>query len=773
MLQKWRGWQIVLALAGIAVLVLLIAWPLRTLSTDDPYITYRYARNLATGRGLVYNVGERVLSTTAPFYAVILATGNAWLGIDIPAFSNALGALSFWAAASAIFLLGQCHGHPWAGFVAALVCASSPLLWLTLGFETGVYVALVCWAFWAFSVERRLFCALLLALATLVRNDAIVAAVLIGFAWWIEHRRTPWPWRYVVRCAALYAGMVGAWATWLTLQFGSPIPVTLMAKSIQARFGLTGFYSNTTFLEGLTILWRAWIGQTWIYWLALPALVLGTLALRRARWAWGLAGWSTLAIGAYVILGVAPYPWYYAPLAPLLALLLGIGVECFLTWSRAWGRAWGRAFFTIAMALPLLVAQFISVSQMAAAIHGPVPPPAEIEAKVLPEAKTSIYRRVGEWLASNTPAEATVGVTEVGVMGYYAERPMLDFLGLLQPEVAQALARGDILWSVPAYAPDYLALTAVNPLYTYPILKDRWFQQTYRPEMTFRDARFWGSPITVYRRVGDAPPLESYEVNLPVMDDVTLVSWAADRVILDPGTSLRTRLTWRTTDPDILDGAQVSVYLVDAAWHEIGQRAWLYETSAWSKDDEVDVYHPLLVAEHVPAGRYGLRVRIEDTGGAEVFEGEVGWLKSPPAVTVPPDATPLDVDAGFARLAGYTLSPEPPLQPGQPLTLTLYWAVQAPADRDWSIFVHLLDEAGERIAQGDGQPFNARYPSTAWGAGEIIPDKHALSLPNPLPDGPYQMLVGMYDLANGERLALFDADGHPLPDRAASLEISQ
>jgi hypothetical protein len=46
-----------------------------------------------------------------------------------------------------------------------------------------------------------------------------------------------------------------------------------------------------------------------------------------------------------------------------------------------------------------------------------------------------------------------------------------------------------------------------------------------------------------------------------------------------------------------------------------------------------------------------------------------------------------------------------------------------------------------------------------------------LSLPDPLPAGPYQLLVGLYDLNNGERLALFDAGGQPLPERAVQLEI--
>jgi hypothetical protein len=175
------------------------------------------------------------------------------------------------------------------------------------------------------------------------------------------------------------------------------------------------------------------------------------------------------------------------------------------------------------------------------------------------------------------------------------------------------------------------------------------------------------------------------------------------------------------------------------------------------------------VADEVPAGRYGLRLRVEDAEGDERFEGEVGWLKLPPTVVMGPAATPLNVQADFARLAGYTLSPT--VHAGQALTLTFYWEAQTAADRDWTVFVHLLEGTGKLVAQADGQPFGGRYPTTVWGTGELISDAHALSLPDPLAAGPYQLLVGLYDLNSGERLALFDADGQPLPERAVRLEI--
>ena len=790
-------WRNLLIALGLALLVTLIARSLWDLATDDPYITYRYARNFALGHGFIYNRGDRVLSTTAPLYALMLAIG-ARLGADVPTLSNALGALAFWAAAESLFLLGQRHRASWSGLIAAILCASSPLLWLTLGFETGLYIALVCWAYWAFDAQHMTLAAVLLAWATIMRNDAIVAAGVLVLAWLFQRyglgtrlftrlsqgRSAPLEsgskssdlqamaspeilWRWFL----LYIVIIGTWAIWLTVQFDSPVPVTLRAKSLQARFGVSGFYPRTSFLHGLTILWRAWGAQSRLHWIALPLALWGAIVLRHSRWAWRTVIWGGLVMMAYVALRVAPYPWYYAPLAPVLALLVGLGVQDI-------GRRVGRirrgagVVAVLVLVLPLLGAQLYSLSRAADAIRGPVPSPDEIASKVLPEAKTAIYRRAGEWLASNTPSDALVGMMEVGVMGYYANRWIVDLLGLLQPEVAHALARGDILWAIPTYVPDYLALTAINPLFTYPILEDPWFQRAYEPVMRFEDERFWGSPLTIYRRTMDVPPMHGQDVSRSVTEGTILEGWAADGPQLWPAMPLRVRLTWRVSTSSALDGAQVSIDLLDPLWDVAGQRVLRYDTSRWPLGTEVEMCHLLVVADQVPTGRYSLRLRVENKDGSEQFEGEVGWLKSAPTGTIPVEATPLHIQAQFAELVAYTLSPAA-IRAGQPLTLTLYWDAQAAADRDWTVFVHFLDGAGQRVAQHDGQPLEGRYPTSIWGAGEMIRDRHILSLPDTLPDGPYMLLVGLYDLSTEERLALFDGRGKPLSDRALKIDIPQ
>ena len=79
----------------------------------------------------------------------------------------------------------------------------------------------------------------------------------------------------------------------------------------------------------------------------------------------------------------------------------------------------------------------------------------------------SIYRAAGEWLNSNTQPGDIVGSLEVGIIGFFADRPMVDFAGLIQPEVAEQFNsettyEDSALWAVSNYKIDYLVKTGLS-----------------------------------------------------------------------------------------------------------------------------------------------------------------------------------------------------------------------------------------------------------------------------------------------------------------------
>ena len=92
------------------------------------------------------------------------------------------------------------------------------------------------------------------------------------------------------------------------------------------------------------------------------------------------------------------------------------------------------------------------------------------------------------------------------------------------------------------------------------------------------------------------------------------------------------------------------------------------------------------------------------------------------------------------------------------MPLSLYWqAAESPA-ANYQVFIHLLDAAGQPVAQFDGPPRGGAYPTSVWDAGESVPDTHPLALPATLAPGAYSLRIGLYRLDGGERLPATGAD---------------
>jgi hypothetical protein len=126
----------------------------------------------------------------------------------------------------------------------------------------------------------------------------------------------------------------------------------------------------------------------------------------------------------------------------------------------------------------------------------------------------------------------------------------------------------------------------------------------------------------------------------------------------------------------------------------------------------------------------------------------VGWsLHTPPDPPGPPGQNGLVGQTG-------TLG----LEPGETLTLTVVWRAQQPLMSDYTAFAHLVDEAGQGWAGDDHQPHGGLYPTTAWGAGEMVRDTFTLTVPGGAPAGLYHLQVGWYDPAMQTRLPVGEGD---------------
>ncbi len=140
----------------------------------------------------------------------------------------------------------------------------------------------------------------------------------------------------------------------------------------------------------------------------------------------------------------------------------------------------------------------------------------------------------------------------------------------------------------------------------------------------------------------------------------------------------------------------------------------------------------------------------------------MGWSWD---LTYPPGwmPNPLPAPVSFQNallLLGYDLSAEA-VSPGEALTLTLYWELLGPTEREYSMFAHVLDAQGGFAGEYDGN----HYPATHWRAGELLVSEFPMTIWPDTPPGLYQLEVGVYHQATNERLQVLIENVEPVSGR--------
>jgi hypothetical protein len=245
-------------------------------------------------------------------------------------------------------------------------------------------------------------------------------------------RRSTW-----VNLALTMAGMMTLIAPWLTFNWyvsGTLFPNTFYAKQQEYAVLLATIPFAQRFAQ---VYFAPFIGAMV---LLIPGLAAAAWALVRrvadsASWM-QLAPlvWAVAHLGSYAARLPVTYQHgrYEMPVIPVLIVFGVGGTAALLRWDHA--RLWPRAL-SRAAALTIAITQLAFVVIGARAYATDV---AVIEGEMV---------SVARWLDANAGPNDLIAAHDIGAIGYFARRPLIDLAGLVSPEVIPFIRDEDQLWA--------------------------------------------------------------------------------------------------------------------------------------------------------------------------------------------------------------------------------------------------------------------------------------------------------------------------------------
>jgi hypothetical protein len=408
------------AVALAAAVHLAVALQLDYLS-DDAFISFRYARNLARGLGLVFNPGERVEGYTN-FLLVVVLAGLHRLGADLVVAGRALSLAGGVATVVLAWLVARkiAPASRLAPLAAPALLAVSPYLaaWSGSGLETTLYVALLLGILLAVLAERpggRFIVPGILGLLLGLTRPEGVLLFAVAAAWPLATG----PGSVSRRLRAMAPGLLlfllagGAYFAARWAYFGDLLPNTFHAK---------GSFTPRHLVRGAEYV--AQVGAIPLVLVQLPLAATGAwLAWRDGR---RLAVVLLVTCVAVVVLeGGDGLPMYrfMLPALALAAVLVS------------------RAVATLAGP----VRRPLALAATAAAVGLSFFPPRDAQYRMFAHQRDYEIPRwalAGEELAKRVPPGTVIAAVPIGAVAYHSDLPTIDMLGLTDRTIARTEIAG-------------------------------------------------------------------------------------------------------------------------------------------------------------------------------------------------------------------------------------------------------------------------------------------------------------------------------------------
>jgi hypothetical protein len=426
---------------------------------EDYFITFRHSQNLVEGRGLLYNPGEKVHGFTSP------------LGVLLPAFFYWITGASSYVLSLALFRVVSIAAYVGAGlviyrlfirldgearlprfaFAALYVLEVKSVMFSVNGMESGFMLFFLACCIFVSQDHRTHWVAAGIAWAGLLwtRPDAIVYIAALVLAALVFSRTPRWRLLGPLLGSALIALLLyGPWLLWAKSYYGDPLPHTVLAKSIAED------PSSNHIQRVLIRLWRAWpkaaaemfqpiyfwdgegwLDGQWCRWIILIwSWTLGIFCMTY----WLLPSADRLARAASLAFFIVTlyfaflyfiFPWYMPPATLLALIVLARGL---LTLRQLASPLFPPADACRLHRLALGLVALLILGQ--ATLFSLTAWEIRVQQREIEEGNR---RRVGEWLRARLQPHDRVFLEPTGYIGYFSGAHVLDYPGLVSPEVVR------------------------------------------------------------------------------------------------------------------------------------------------------------------------------------------------------------------------------------------------------------------------------------------------------------------------------------------------
>jgi arabinofuranosyltransferase len=419
---------------------------------DDAFISFRYARNLVRGEGLVMNPGEHVEGFTNFLWTVLVAPVLQWGGRP-EAFTQLVGSVLALGLVAGLWWFSERRLRSgWFSLVApAFLIGNLAFVMESLsGLETLAFSGLLFVTVVSFLEERRSnaarpgLWAAWAAAATLVRPEGgLVFAVLCAYALLgiVRGERAG----SLGRALAVYAVLLLPFLAFRLLYYGALLPNTFYVKVGTTTAQLARGWRYTQHVLAFALTPVLLLGSLFLAAIAVvrpvgrrPAVASDTVSdnhlfgsdARREALAVTLLLCVVYLLYVLAVGGdYEPTARFYMPVLPWIYLLVQEGGRTlFLLGRRRGGQLAVVAAFVVALLLGWGL--FESSKRFILLLSSRGWPMSRWE-------HHQELRTVGEWLRHNTAPGTTIALSSIGALPWYADRPIIDMMGLTDAHIGR------------------------------------------------------------------------------------------------------------------------------------------------------------------------------------------------------------------------------------------------------------------------------------------------------------------------------------------------